>query len=160
MNTNLSENSEITADTNRLINSEISSKMLRKLEELKSDLNSHILDVINSALEEKVLPSIKNVMEIKNSAKNTNLGLRSDGPHPSNFSQVRPQRDFQSNGLHPENVSQVPQDAQKDFPSFLEMKSNRVNHCRENLENSNRSDDDDGYDTGALHQKINPRLDK
>ena len=59
LNTNPSENSEITVETNRLINSEISSQMSRKLEELKTDLNSHIFDVINSALEERVLPSIK-----------------------------------------------------------------------------------------------------
>ena len=44
-------------------------KCQEKLEELKSDLNSHILDVINPALEEKVLPSIKNAMESKNSSK-------------------------------------------------------------------------------------------
>ena len=43
LNTNISENSEITAETNRLINSETSSQMSKKLEELKSDLNSHIL---------------------------------------------------------------------------------------------------------------------
>ena len=42
-NTNLSENSEITVETSRMINSEISSQMSRKIEEMKSDLNSHIL---------------------------------------------------------------------------------------------------------------------
>ena len=88
--------------------------MSRKLEEMKSDLNSHILDVINSAIEEKVIPSIKNAVGSQTSARNTNLDLRTHGPHPSNFSKVRPQRDFRSNGLHPEKVSQAAQDAQKD----------------------------------------------
>ena len=105
LNTSLSQNSETTAETNRFINSEISSQMPRKLEELKSDLNSHILDVNTSALEEKVLPSIKNALEIKNPAKNTILDIRSDRPHPSIFSQVRPQRDLRSCGPHSENVS-------------------------------------------------------
>ena len=50
LNTNLSENSEITVETSRAISSEISSQMSRKLEEMKSDLNSHILEVINSAV--------------------------------------------------------------------------------------------------------------
>ena len=50
LNTNLSENREITAETSRKINSEISSQMSRKIEEMKSDLNSHILVVINSAI--------------------------------------------------------------------------------------------------------------
>ena len=63
--TNLSENSEITAETSRAISSEISSQMSRKLEEMKSDLNSHILEVINSAIDEKILPSIENVIANK-----------------------------------------------------------------------------------------------
>ena len=40
LNTNLSENSEITVETSRMISSEISSQMSRKIEEMKSDLNS------------------------------------------------------------------------------------------------------------------------
>ena len=86
----LSEKSGSTAETSRAIYSEISSKMSIKLEEMKSDLNSHILDVINSAIKEKVIPSIKKAEGGKNSAKNTNLDLRSDGLDPNSFSQVRP----------------------------------------------------------------------
>ena len=78
----LSEKSGNTAETSRAIYSKISSKMSRKLEETKSDLNSHILDVINYAIEEKVIPSIKKAGGGKNSDKNTNLDL--------GFSQVRP----------------------------------------------------------------------
>ena len=100
LSTNPSENSEITTETSRAINSEISSQMSRKLEEMKSDLNSHILKVIDSAIEEKVIPSIRNALGGQNSAENTNLDLRSDGPHPSTFSQVGPQRDLRSIGPH------------------------------------------------------------
>ena len=71
LNTNLSENSEITTATNRIINSEISSQISRKLEEMKSDLNSYILEVINFAIEEKTLPSIENAVASKEAAKNT-----------------------------------------------------------------------------------------
>ena len=39
LNTNLSENCEIIAETSRAISSKISSQMSRKLEEMKSDLN-------------------------------------------------------------------------------------------------------------------------
>ena len=78
LNTNLSENSEITAETNRAISSEISSQMSRKLEEMKSDLNSHILEVINSAIDEKILPSIENVIANKRETKNTKWDLRSE----------------------------------------------------------------------------------
>ena len=80
LNTNLSENSEITAETSRAISSEISSQMSRKLEEMKSDLNSHILEAINSAIDEKILPSIENVIADKRETKNAKWDL-SDGRH-------------------------------------------------------------------------------
>ena len=79
LNTNLSENSEITVETSRMINSEISSQMSRKIEEMKSDLNSQILEVINSAIEERILPSIENVITSSRETKNTKRDLRSDG---------------------------------------------------------------------------------
>ena len=147
LNTNPSENSEITVETNRLINSEISSQMSRKIEELKTDLNFHIFDVINSALEERVLPSIKNALETKNSAKNANLDLRSDGPHSSKFSQERAQRDLRSYGRHPENPCQRSQDAQNDFPRLVTTNNSRTNHCRRNSMDSNNNDEDYGYDS-------------
>ena len=59
LNTNESENNEITAGTCRAINWKISSQMSRKLEEFKSDLNSHRLEVVSSAIQEKILPSIE-----------------------------------------------------------------------------------------------------
>ena len=146
MNTNLSENSGLTVETSRAISSEISSQMSRKLEKMTSDLNTRILDAINTANENRVVPSIKNAVGGQNSARNTNLDLLSDGPLPCNFSQVHPQRDFQSNGLHSENASQVAQDAQKDFPRLVAMSSNRINHHRENSADSNQSDEENGYD--------------
>ena len=46
--------------------------MSRKIEEMKSDLNSHILEVINSAIEEKILPSIENVITSNRETKMQN----------------------------------------------------------------------------------------
>ena len=148
---NLSENSEIKAETKRAINSEISSQMFRNLEDMKSDLNSHILNVFDSAIEEKVIPSIKFALGSQNSAENTNLDLRSDGQHPSTFSQVRPQRDLRSNGPDQEIAGKAAQDAEKDFPRLVAMSSNRKNHHRDNSMDSTQSGDEDGYDivTGA-----------
>ena len=57
LNADMSVNSEITAETSRAINSEISTQMSRRFEEIKSDLNSHILEVLNAAIEEKALPT-------------------------------------------------------------------------------------------------------
>ena len=57
VNTNTSENSEITAKTNRAIKSEISSQLSKKLAEVRLHLNAHVLEVIISAIEERVLPT-------------------------------------------------------------------------------------------------------
>ena len=77
------------------------------------------------------------------------MDLRSDGPHPSNFSLAHPQRDFRSHRPHPENDSQVAQDAQKDFPRIVSMSCDRINRRKENSVVANQSDDDDGYDTDS-----------
>ena len=100
LNTNLSENSEITVETSRAISSEISSQMSRKLEEMKSDLNSHILEVINSAIDEKILPSIENVIANKRETKNAKWDLRSDGRHPDRNIQMTQNSDLESHGRH------------------------------------------------------------
>ena len=67
ININSRENSEITNETARMIYNEITSQVARKLDEIRSDLNTQILEVINSAISEKVLPSIQNVLGIQNS---------------------------------------------------------------------------------------------
>ena len=118
LNTNLSENSEITVETSRMINSEFSSQMSRKIEEMKSDLNSHILEVINSAIEEeKILPSIENVITSNREAKNTKWDLRSDGRHPDRNIQITQNSDLESHGRHKSKFCQQFQDSGETFPS-------------------------------------------
>ena len=63
LNSNLSQNSGLTVETSRAINSETSSQVSRQLEELKSDLNAQVVEVINSAIAEKLLPSIENAVK-------------------------------------------------------------------------------------------------
>ena len=138
LNTNLSENSCLTVETSRAISSEISSQMSRKFEELQSSLNSQILDVINTAIDTRVLPSIKNAVRIHNSAKNTSLDLRSHGLHQDNAAQGNSQKDLRSNRLHPENANISVQDAQNEFPRLLSIKSSQTNCCRENSVDSHK----------------------
>ena len=125
--------------------------MSRKLEGMKSDLNTHMLNAIDSAIEKKVILSIRNGLGGQTLAENTNMDLRSDGPHPSTFSQVCPQRDLRSKGPHQQIAVKVAQDTKKDFPRLVARSSNQTNQHRENAVDSNQSDDDDGYDmvTGA-----------
>ena len=55
-NTNSRENSEITMETARLDKkNEITTQVTGKLDEVREDLNSQILEVINSAISEKML---------------------------------------------------------------------------------------------------------
>ena len=63
LNSNSRENSESTVETTRLDNSEISEQM----DELRKDLNSQIIDTINSVIGEKVLPDIRNIVTSQNS---------------------------------------------------------------------------------------------
>ena len=84
----MSMNSEITVETRRAINSEISTQMSRRFEEIKSDLNSHILEVLNATIEEKVLPTIRNVVGVNEGARCAKWDLRSDGRHPHMTSQL------------------------------------------------------------------------
>ena len=145
LNTNLSENSEITVETSRMINSEISLQMSRKIEEMKSDLNSHILEVINSAIEERILPSIENVITSNREAKNTKWDLRSDGRHPDRNIQVTQNSDFESHGRHKNIFCQQVQDSGENFPKSIATSSNQNNHRREKLVDFEQSDDE-GYD--------------
>ena len=146
LNTNLSENSEITVETSRAISSEISSQMSRKLEEMKSDLNSHILEVINSAIDEKILPSIENVIANKRETKNAKWDLRSDGRHPDRNIQMTQNSDLESHGRHKSKFCQQVQDSGENFPKLITTSSNQNNHCRESPLDFEQSDDE-GYDS-------------
>ena len=73
LNTNLCENSGLTIKTSRAISSEISSQMSRNLEEMTCDLNTRILDAINTAIEKRVLPSIEMLSEAKIQLEAQNL---------------------------------------------------------------------------------------
>ena len=160
LNTNLSENSEITVETSRAISSEISSQMSRKLEEMKSDLNSHILEVINSAIDEKILLSIENVIVNKRETKNAKWDLRSDGRHPDRNIQMTQNSDLESHGRHESKFCQQVQDSGENFPKLIATSSNQKNHHRENLVDFEQSDDE-GYDmvTGAnLTQHMVPEF--
>ena len=154
LNNNPSENSCLTIETSRAISSEISSQMSRKYQEMQTSLNSQILDVINTAIDTRVLPSIKNAVKRQNSAKNTNLDLRSDGLHEDTAAPENSQKDLRSNRLHPENISKSYQEAQNEFPRLISSKNNQANHRRENSDDSQGSDDEYGYDRAAIVRSL------
>ena len=54
LNTNNRENSQVKIETTRMINDERSNQMSRRLNEIKTSLNSQIQDAINNAITEKI----------------------------------------------------------------------------------------------------------
>ena len=72
-NANSRENSEVTIETTRLINEEISNQMSRKLNEIKDSLNNQIQDAISSAITEQILPSNQNTLQTQGKAKRNTM---------------------------------------------------------------------------------------
>ena len=82
LNIKSSENSGITAETKDNKYSEIANQMSTKLEELKSDRNTKILQAISTAITVRVLLTLQNSLGVQKSGR---LGIKVD---------------FESNGLH------------------------------------------------------------
>ena len=99
LNTNSRENSEITIETTRLINEEISNQMSRKLNEVKTSLSSQVQEAITAAITNTVLPAIQNTLEMQGRLDFTIVDRGSNGPHlsprPTDFTV----RDRRSSGL-------------------------------------------------------------
>ena len=97
--TNSRENSEIAVETTRLINEEISNQMSRKLNEIKTSLNSQIQDAIAAAITSTVLPSFQNTLELQGRPDFTMVDRGSNGLHPSPRSTDFTIKDRRSSGL-------------------------------------------------------------
>ena len=64
-------------ETARNINNEITSQVTSELDEIRGNLKTQILEVVNSAIAERVLPSIQNVLEVQKLGLNTMRDHRS-----------------------------------------------------------------------------------
>ena len=99
LNTNSRENSEIAIETTRLINEEFSNQMSRKLNEIKTSLNSQIQEAVTAAITNTVLPSIQNTLEMQGGPNFTVVDRTSNGLHPSPRSANFTMKDRRSSGL-------------------------------------------------------------
>ena len=99
LNKNSRENSEATIETTRLINEEISNQMSRRLNEIKTSLNSQIQNAITAAIADTVLPSIQNSLEMQGRANFTMADRGSNGLHPSPRAGNSTIEDRRSSGL-------------------------------------------------------------
>ena len=120
--------------------------MSRRFEEIKSDLNSHILEVLNAAIEEKMLPTIMGAVGANEGAKSAKWDLRSDGRHPNTSDQMPPVNDYESHGRQQEKTYKIDQNKAGNLPELITIGGNRETRFRQNSFDSNYSEDD-GYDT-------------
>ena len=80
--TNSRENIEITIETTRMINGEISNQMSRKPNSINNSLNSQIQNAITVAKVDTVLPFIQNALEMQGRSNFTVVDRASNGLHP------------------------------------------------------------------------------
>ena len=121
--TNSRENSEITIETTRLINEEISNQMSRRLNEIKISLNSQIQDAITTAIASSVLPSIQKTLEMHERANFTIVDQGSAGLHPCLRTANSTMEDQRSSGLQPSPEAEMHRKRGKIVPeSFLKKK--------------------------------------
>ena len=125
LNANMRVNSDIRAETSRAISSKISTQMSRRFEEVKFDLNSHILKVLNAAIEEKLLPTIRSAVGVSEGAKSTKWDLRSDGRHPNMSSQMPQANYHESDGRQQNKTRKTGQNKTWNIPKLITIGSNQ-----------------------------------
>ena len=80
--TNSRDNSEITIETSRMNNEEISNQLTRRFSEIKSSLNFQIQSAISAAITETVVPSIQNTLDMQGRTNFTVVDRGSNEPYP------------------------------------------------------------------------------
>ena len=83
LNTNSVGNSDMTSETVRMINNEITSQVSSKINEFKMFLKLHIRETIEQAISDQVLPSIRETLSVINSGAKPNVDLTSSEQHRS-----------------------------------------------------------------------------
>ena len=131
LNSNSRENSESTVETMRLVSSESSKQM----DGLRKDLNSQIIDAMNSVINEKVLPEIRNTMTSQNPV------FRDEVDHRSNRLSRTAEEENTGNAW---NINSKP----------ILANSSKRNYFRENSDVSQSSDE--GHDQSILEKTLQP----
>ena len=83
LNTNRVESNDITAETVRMINSEITSQVSSRNIELRFDLISHVRGTIEEAISEQVLSTIRETLSDIGNSASANLDSASGERHRS-----------------------------------------------------------------------------
>ena len=149
--TNSRENSEITIETTRLINEEISNQMARKLNEMKTGLNSQIQDAITAVITSTVLPSIQNTLNMQGRANFTVMDRGSDGPHLGPKMTNYTVADQRSSGLQRNPESENSQKTWENHPKTCFTQENSRQMSRQSSEDSVYSEQNRDMVTGQYY---------
>ena len=149
LNTNSRENSEIVIETTRLINEEIFNQMSRKLNEIKTSLNSQIQEAVTAAITNTVLPSIQKTLEMQGGPNFTVVDRTSNGLHPSPRSANFTMKDRRSSGLQRNTEVGNSQKTWENRSRTCFTQENSRLRSRESSTDSNNSEQNRDMVTGA-----------
>ena len=150
LNTNSRENSEITIETTRMIDEEISNQMSRKLKEIKNSLNTRIQDAFCSAIAEKILLSIQNMLVMQERVNYTMVDRRSIGLHDrAKAATSFTTGDRRSSGLQRNSEVENSQKSYENRPRKCFIQENREQMFRQSSIDSVNSEQNHDMVTGA-----------
>ena len=129
--TNSRENSEATFETSRLINEEIANQMSKRLNEIKTSLNSQIQNAIKAAIADTVLPAIQNTLEVQGRATFTMVDQASNGLHPGPRTNNFTMGDRRSSELQRNSEVENSQKTRKNRPEMCFTQENNGQRSRE-----------------------------
>ena len=99
LNTSSRENSKITIENTRIIGDEIASQVTTKLNDIRSSLPWQNQEAINTAITERVLPSIENSLVARGGANVTMEDQRANRLHDNPRAPIFTKMDYKSSGL-------------------------------------------------------------
>ena len=145
--TNSRENSEITIETTRMINEEISNQMSRKLNEIKNSLGFQIQAAINTTITEKILPSIQNTLEMQGRDNYTKVDRGSIELHDKAKSDNFTTGERRSSGLQRNSEVENTQNSWENRPKrcFIQ-ENNRQMSLQSSVDSDNGEQNRDRYD--------------
>ena len=149
LNSNSRENSQVTIETTRMINEEISNQMSRRLNEIKTILNFQIQDAISNAITEKILPSFQNTLQMQERSNYTTVDRGSTGLHDSSKSANYTTGDRSSSGLQWNSEVENAQKSLENRTRKCFMQENSRLASRQSSIDSDNSEENRDMVTGA-----------
>ena len=148
LNTNSRENREITIETTRLIKDEISSQLSRKLNEIKTSLNSQIQNAILAAITDTVLPSIQNTLSKQGEPNFTIVDPRCNEPHQGSKAASSASKNLRSSEQQRNPGAEITQETWGKRSKTSPVEENHRHMSRDRPLHTQHSNNDEPQDKG------------